>query len=166
MSRGFVKEDDQEEAPIIPPRAALPANTINYVTKNGLEALKAEKELLESEVINVKEPDERERRRAKAVLNGKLNLLNERLNSARLLENTAVDEIRFGATVSYTIGDTSKVHTLTIVGVDEADVKSFKIAFTAPIARALIGKKLGDVAELKLGEGLKNLKVTSISYSE
>jgi transcription elongation factor GreB len=42
MSRGFVKEDDQEEAPIIPPRAALPNGVTNYVTPNGLQELKTE----------------------------------------------------------------------------------------------------------------------------
>lgn len=42
MSRGFVKEDDQEEAPIIPPRAALPSGQTNYVTPNGLKELKEE----------------------------------------------------------------------------------------------------------------------------
>ena len=43
MSRGFVKEEDQEEAPFIPPRAALPAGVTNYVTPLGLKALQREK---------------------------------------------------------------------------------------------------------------------------
>lgn len=43
MSRGFVKEGDQEETPIIPPRAALPAGATNYVTPTGMELLQAER---------------------------------------------------------------------------------------------------------------------------
>ena len=49
MSRAFVKEDDQEEAPFIPPRAPLPAGESNYVTPAGKEALLKEKGLLELE---------------------------------------------------------------------------------------------------------------------
>ena len=47
MSRGFVKEDDQEEAPFVPPRAALPDGVANYVTPRGLERLLAERMQLE-----------------------------------------------------------------------------------------------------------------------
>ncbi|MDP5044036.1 MAG: GreA/GreB family elongation factor [Leeuwenhoekiella sp.] len=165
MSRGFVKEDDQEEAPIIPPRAALPVGEINYVTNNGLAALKTEKLELENELFNLSETDERELRRAKAIITGRLQLLNERLLSARILENTESGEVRFGATVSYQIEPNSKLNTITIVGVDEADVKKMKIAFTAPIARALVGKKVGEIAELKLGNETRLLKIIEIYYT-
>ena len=165
MSRGFVKEDDQEEALIIPPRAALPKGEINYVTKNGLAALKIEKLELENELLNLTEIDERELRRSKAIIVGKLQLLNERLLSARVLENTESDEVRFGATVSYQIEPNSKLNSITIVGVDEADVKKLKIAFTAPIAKALVGKKVGEIAELKLGNETRLLKVKEIRYT-
>ena len=165
MSRGFVKEDDQEETPIIPPRAALPAGATNYVTPAGLELLKAEKEELTEQIASLTETDERERRRALAVLNGKLNLLQERLTSARLLDSVEnTDEVRFGATVTYEIDGRGK-HAIQIVGVDEADIKKQKIAFTAPIAKALIGKKTGEVAELKLGGAeVRMLKVLAITY--
>ena len=42
MSRGFIKEGDQEEIPMVPPRAYLPKGMPNYVTKEGLEALNKE----------------------------------------------------------------------------------------------------------------------------
>ncbi|MAW94165.1 MULTISPECIES: GreA/GreB family elongation factor [unclassified Leeuwenhoekiella] len=166
MSRGFVKEDDQEETPIIPPRAALPDEAINYVTENGLALLKTEKEELSNEIANLTESDERERRRALAVLNGKLNLLQERLASARLLDTVEnKNEVRFGAAVVYEIDGKSKQR-IQIVGVDEADIKKRKIAFTAPIAQALMGKEVGEIAELRLGSAdLRELKVLEISYS-
>ncbi|HPI80274.1 MAG TPA: hypothetical protein PLM35_07040 [Cyclobacteriaceae bacterium] len=43
MSRGFVKDGDQEEVPLVPPRADLPAGETNYVTQAGYDALLAEK---------------------------------------------------------------------------------------------------------------------------
>ena len=49
MSRGFVKEDDQEEIPMVPPRAHLPEGVTNYVTQVGMNELLAEKKMLENE---------------------------------------------------------------------------------------------------------------------
>ena len=51
MSRGFIKEGDQEEIPMVPPRAYLPKGMPNYVTHEGLEALKKEREDLENERV-------------------------------------------------------------------------------------------------------------------
>ena len=164
MSRGFVKEDDQEETPIIPPRAALPAGATNYVTAAGMRALQEEQEVLLREISDLEEPDERERRRALAVLNGKLHLLKERLSSARLLDKVDTDEVRFGAHVTYTISGSPKPVTLQIVGVDEADVKQQKIAFTAPVAKALMGKKAGEETMLELGDHKRNIQIQNIEY--
>lgn len=165
MSRGFVKEDDQEETPIIPPRAALPEGTINYVTANGMAQLKKEREMLEQEIADLVETDERERRRALAILNGKLNLLLERIQSARLLEKVDdPSEVRFGAQVTYKISTAPKPIKINIVGVDEADVKQRKIAFVAPIAKALTGKKVGENAELNLGGETRMLEIVKIQY--
>ncbi|WP_396596407.1 MULTISPECIES: GreA/GreB family elongation factor [unclassified Dokdonia] len=167
MSRGFVKEDDQEETPIIPPRAALPDGVTNYVTSHGLTQLKEELSTLDNKISTLDETDERERRRALAVLNGKRNLLLERIQSARLLDHIKDEgEIRFGATVTYTIAGMPKPITIQIVGVDEASVKDKKIAFTAPIARALIGKKVDETTTFQLGNEEKKLTIKNISYVE
>ncbi|WP_035337349.1 GreA/GreB family elongation factor [Dokdonia sp. PRO95] len=167
MSRGFVKEDDQEETPIIPPRAALPDGVTNYVTKHGLTQLKEELSTLDNKISTLDETDERERRRALAVLNGKRNLLLERIQSARLLDHIKDEgEIRFGATVTYTIAGMPKPITIQIVGVDEANVKDKKIAFTAPIARALIGKKVDETTTFQLGNEEKKLTIKNIAYVE
>ena len=165
MSRGFVKEDDQEETPIIPPRAALPDGVTNYVTSHGLTQLKEELNTLDNKISTLDETDERERRRALAVLNGKRNLLLERIQSARLLDHIKDEgEIRFGATVTYTIAGMPKPITIQIVGVDEASVKDKKIAFTAPIARALIGKKVDETTTFQLGNEEKKLTIKNIAY--
>ncbi|MGB3773869.1 MAG: GreA/GreB family elongation factor [Leeuwenhoekiella sp.] len=168
MSRGFVKEDDQEEAPVIPPRAALPEGATNYVTPQGLKQLQQEREDLEEEIATLDENDERERRRALALLNGKLNLLLSRLNAARVLEpeNQNHDEVRFGAWVTYVIKSAAKPVKIQIVGVDEADVKKNKIGFTAPIAIALTGKKVGEKTLLNLGSDSRELEIKAVAYDD
>lgn len=78
MSRAFVKEDDQEEAPFIPPRAPLPAGVNNYVTLEGLKELNLEKEKLEKEKESVFQIEgAAEKRRATTEINGKLDLLEQ-----------------------------------------------------------------------------------------
>ena|SRR5690606_36917851 len=169
MSRGFVKEEDQEEAPFIPPRADLPPGTINYVTPLGHEQLLAEKEDLETQLSSITVTDEKERRHTVAVLTGKLNLLNERISSARILypKDQPADEVRFGARVTFRIIEGEQmgsVREFKFVGVDEADIKQNKIAFFAPIARVLTGKKEGDVAEFRRGANIQKFKIIQIEY--
>ena len=171
MSRGFVKEEDQEEAPFIPPRAALPPGVINYVTPQGYEQLLQEREDLENERKRLNIDSDKERRHAAAVIDGKLSLLNERISSARILkpEDQRPDEVRFGATVKFkSLSGKQKNYEemFTIVGVDEADIKQNKIAFLAPLARALTGKKSGDTAEFKLGAETKSLEILDIFYAK
>ena len=91
MSRGFVKEDDQEEAPFIPPRAVLPDGVENYVTPRGLAMLHEERAELEAERKLGQESDDA-RRRANAVVDGKMDLLDERIASARLVEPVRTGE--------------------------------------------------------------------------
>lgn len=166
MSRGFVKEEDQEEAPIIPPRAALPDGVTNYVTPYGFELLQKEKKDLEKQRNLIKIKDETESRRAKSVIDGKLKLLNDRIATARILDpqSQAKDEVRFGARVKFKQKESGEVQQFAIVGVDEADVKKKKIAFIAPIAQAVTGKKIGEIAKFKLGSETRNLEILEISY--
>ncbi len=166
MSRGFVKEGDQEETPIIPPRAALPGGAINYVTPTGMELLQTEREQFEQERATLATIDEQQRRIELAVINGKLDLLNERIISARILDPATqpIDEVRFGATVTYKISSSPNPQTFQIVGVDEADVAKRKIAFVAPIAVALTGHKVGDLIPFKMGDESRKLEVVQIKY--
>jgi transcription elongation factor GreB len=169
MSRGFVKEEDQEEAPFIPPRAALPAGVTNYVTSNGYEALVREREQLEEERKQLDIKSDKDRRHAQAVIDGKLNLLKERLNAARILkmDDQPQDEVRFGATVTFknlSAKGGNSVQSFQIVGVDEADIKKKKIAFLAPLARALTGKKTGEQAEVLMAGKTQTLEIVEIVY--
>jgi len=166
MSRGFVKEDDQEEAPLIPPRAALPPGVTNYVTPQGLEALLDEKSKLEEEKAANKKENEAERRYENMMIEGKLKLLVERINSARVVEpGDATKEVRFGSTVSLKTVKGRKpgfVRRFTIVGVDEADVKEGRIAFIAPIAKAVMGSRETDLVSFQIGGDVEELEVVEV----
>ena len=166
MSRGFVKEEDQEEPVIIPPRAAIPDGVTNYVTKNGMDELKMELEDLEYKRAHVDAENDTEKRREQSLIDGKINLLTDRLNTARLLtpKDLPKNEVRFGAYVELNNLDTGVKQEFQIVGVDEADIKKKKIAFVAPIARSITGKKIGEEVILKLGNEVRKLKVLKIEY--
>lgn len=164
MSRGFVKEDDQEEAPMIPPRAALPEGSINYVTPLGNQQLLEERRQLEIDRKELPHENETERRRAAAVIDGKLNLLQERIVSAQILDpkDQPKDIVRFGATVKFKMNGNQQE--FQIVGVDEADVKKKKIAFVSPIAKALTGNKPGEKTTFKLGAEERAVEIVSVKY--
>ena len=172
MSRGFVKEDDAQTPPIIPPRAALPPGMPNYVTPHGLGLLRAELVTLEAARAQAEanHDNDTDRTHRLSLHNGRLALLTERLGSARLVDPASQPpkEVRFGATVTLrTIGG-GKVgfeRKLTIVGVDEADVALGKVAFVAPIARAVQGTRLGKTVTLKLGPQEEVVEVTMIEYA-
>jgi transcription elongation factor GreB len=152
MSRGFIKEGDQEEIPMVPPRAYLPDGVPNYVTKEGLDALKEELKNLEAE-------------RVKAgdnyimvnFLDALIKQLVGRINSAVEVDLSKVskDTVSFGAWVRY------NGRVVRIVGVDEADVNKGLVSFVSPIAKMLIGKKAGDFIELK---GKERLVVEEVSF--
>ncbi len=166
MSRGFVKEEDQEETPITPPRAALPSGAINYVTPIGMQQLRAERKELENEKTKISKTDEGQYRRDIAAINLKLSKLQERIISARILNpiDQPKNEVRFGAKVTYKIIDNNSTNSIQIVGVDEADIKESKIAFVAPIAVAINGRKVGEVIDFSLGEETNKLEILNIEY--
>ncbi len=166
MSRGFVREGDQEEEPIIAPRAPLPEGIINHVTAHGLELLLKEQESLEADKRRLQTDKSSEHRLEIRVIDIKLTLLAERFKSAQVVEPSSEtqDEVRFGAVVEYRMGMDGPSVKFQIVGVDEADVKQKKIAFTSPIARALIGIKVGEEREFALGDELRKVSVLKIEY--
>lgn len=152
MSRGFVKEDDQEEAPFIPPRAALPDGVDNWVTEEGLEALKVERaELLEQRrAADSLVPNEK--RRTQTVIDAQLQALDERIDRAQVhqpVQNPQV--VQFAQRVTYRELGAKTAFELKIVGVDEADLKASKVSFLAPVIQAMMGKPIGTEVKLSLG---------------
>ncbi len=166
MSRGFVKEDDQEEVPLVPPRADLPAGTENLVTPDGMNQLLQERTTLLEEQEALDSSQEKEYRIAFNHLNARLQLLNERIASAKVmdLQKYPQDEVHFGATVTFKNHETKQTQTFQLVGVDEASIAQKKIAFVTPLARALLNKKTGDTAILALGNKNVPLEILEIQY--
>ncbi len=133
-------------------RAYLPEGVPNYVTTEGLEALKEELNGLEAE-------------RVKAgdnyimvnFIDASIKLLVDRINSAVEvdLSKSNKETVSFGAWVRY------NGRVVRIVGVDEADVNNGLISFISPIAKSLIGKKAGDIIELK---GSEKITVEEVSF--
>ena len=72
--------------------------------------------------------------------------------------------VKFGATLTLVDEDTDEEKTYQIVGEAEADVKSGKVSITSPIARALIGKKVGDTVEVNTPGGGKSYEVLKIAF--
>jgi len=163
MSRAFVKEDAPDVPVVVPPRPALPAGVPNYVTPDGLAALRAERARLEAERTALQDAAETARQRE--VLTGRLRDLVARIAGARVVDPTTQDrdDVRFGATVTVRRGGVEQ--TLQVVGVDEAAQRDDAVAFTSPIARAVLGKRTGDVATLQTPRGDEPLEVVAVRYT-
>ena len=167
MSRAFVKDDASDAPPIVPPRAQLPAGVPNYVTPRGLALLRDERVALETERsrLNVGDKEDTEAQRELEVVVGRLAALVERLAEAKLVDpkEQAPDTIRFGATVVLET-EAGKERKIQIVGVDEASVAKGRVAFVAPIARAVIGKQVGETGMVRTPSGEEPLTIASIVY--
>ena len=155
MSRGFIKEGDQEEIPMVPPRAYLPEGVPNYVTKEGLEALNEELKSLETERAQVGE-----NYIMGNFIDAKMKLLVDRINTAIEIDLSKANKetVSFGAWVRY------NGRVVRIVGVDEADVDKGLISFTSPLAKSLMGKKAGEFFELKGPKGVERISVDEVSF--
>jgi transcription elongation factor GreB len=98
----------------------------------------------------------------------KLSHLARIMKAAKVIDPAAQQargEVRFGATVEMADEDDNR-RTLTIVGDDETDASSGRIGWSAPLARALIGAKVGDERIVRLPSGEKSYEVLAIHYPE
>lgn len=99
-------------------------------------------------------------------IEGRVQELEDKLARAQVIDISKMsgDTVKFGATVTVLDEDTEQEATYQIVGDDEADVKSGKISISSPIARSLINKEVGDVAEVNAPGGLKSYEIMSVSW--
>ncbi len=98
---------------------------------------------------------------------GRIIELESKLGSAQIIDPTTLNasgRCVFGATVILEESSSGDVVTYQIVGDDEANIKERKISISSPIARALIGKSSGDVAEVKTPGGIREYEVIEVQY--
>jgi transcription elongation GreA/GreB family factor len=145
MSRAFVKETD-ESAPL-PDRPISPHR--NLVTRRGLRLIEEKIVRYEAELARATAAADRE---AIGRASRELRYWTTRLGTAEMIEpSPEVERVVFGATVTVLRDDGTEA-TFRIVGEDEADPAAGRIAWTAPVAQALLGSEPGDVRALPTGE--------------
>jgi transcription elongation factor GreB len=168
VSKAFTKEETDDVPVVLPRRAPLPDGVPNYVTPAGLAAYRTELAELKDEraALGAAASDDSELTRKQAIAHARITELEARLAAAQLVEvaEEPRDLVRFGARV--TVRDANRrEHCYQIVGVDEADPANGRIAFVAPIARALLGRRLGDEVTVRTPHGEEEFEIREILYS-
>src|SRR5690554_2336280 len=154
--------------------------TITYMTEEGLRKLK--EELIELESVQRPEisrqiAEARDKgdmsenaeydaaKEAQGMLEAKIAQLKTIVASARLIDESAIgtDEVRIMNKVTIRNTKTNKEMTYMLVSESEADLKSGKISVNTPLAQGLLGKKVGDIAEIKVPSGAMTFEVVEIS---
>ncbi|HVY52955.1 MAG TPA: transcription elongation factor GreB [Gammaproteobacteria bacterium] len=180
MSKAFTKETDDDHAEPEQAEIALPKNAKNYMTPIGFNQLQLElKKLLHSERPKVVETlswaasngdrsenaDYTYAKKRLREIDRRIRYLTRSIESAQVVDpelQKNLTQVFFGATVTYTCN--KKIVTVTIVGVDEADINKGKISWMSPVAKALLRSRVGDEVEVKTPSRIEKLKVTMVKY--
>ncbi len=171
---------DDEEGEDGPP--GLPPGTPFYMTPAGAAALLEElRALWEDERPKVVEivswaaslgdrsenADYQYGKRRLRQIDGRVRFLRRRLDRVQVVDPAAQakrDQVFFGATVTYArMSDDAEV-TIRIVGVDEADAERGDVSWVAPVARALLGARVGDLRRVRTPAGVEEVEVVGIAY--
>ena len=152
---------------------------ITYMTEDGYKKLKEEISVLESErpLISKQIAEARDKgdlsenaeydaaKEAQGLLEAKIAQLKNLLASARLINEDAIgtDVVQILNKVTIRNTKNNQQMTYTQVAESEANLKEFKIAVNTPIAQGLMGKKVGDIAEIKVPSGLMTFEIMNIS---
>jgi transcription elongation factor GreA len=100
-------------------------------------------------------------------IEGRIAEIESKLSNAQIIDPSTIDadgRCVFGATISLEAVDSGEAVTYQIVGDDEADIKAGKISISSPIARALIGKSEGDVADVQAPGGIRSFEIIEVKY--
>ena len=98
---------------------------------------------------------------------GRIAEIEAKLANAQIIDVTALpvsDKVVFGATMVLTEEDSAEEKRYQIVGEDEASIREGKISFSSPIARALIGKSVGDIVDIQTPGGIKTYEIIEVHY--
>jgi transcription elongation factor GreB len=181
MSKAFVKETDGDEIEPIDDAPAIPAGVKNYMTPEGHRRMQDElRRLLREERPKVVEivawaagnGDRSENgdylygKKRLREIDRRIRFLTKRLESAEVVDparQTRHDQVFFGATVTYA-DQRGTERTVTIVGIDEADLDRRQVSWISPIARALLKAQEGDVVDLRTPAGIERIEGVEIRY--
>jgi transcription elongation factor GreA len=99
-------------------------------------------------------------------IEGRVGELEDKIARAEVIDVSKLSgkTVMFGAKVTVVDEDTEEKLTYQLVGQDEADVKQGRLAITAPLARALVGKKVGDVVEVNTPKGEKAYEIRRVKF--
>lgn len=105
-------------------------------------------------------------RERQSFVEGRIAQLEDSISRADVIDPTKLsgDQVKFGATVTVADCDTDEESVYRLVGELEADIAEGKLSIASPLARALIGKSVGDSFELTTPGGTKDYEVVSVSY--
>ncbi len=179
MSKAFTKESDDEFEEGMASEPAVPSGK-NYMTPGGhFRMMRELKYLVETdrpEVVRTvswaagngdrsENGDYIYGKRRLREIDWRIRYLMKRLESAEVVDpgNQDRGQVFFGATVEYADGK-GQEHTISIVGVDEADPAKGRVSWISPIAKSLLKAREGDTVRLQTPAGVENLDVLSISY--
>ena len=105
-------------------------------------------------------------RERQSFIEGRVAELEDKISRAHVIDTSKLkgNQVMFGATVAVVDEDTEERITYRIVGQDEADVKKRRLSITSPLARALIGKRVGDTVEVAAPGGAKSYEIVRVSF--
>lgn len=106
-------------------------------------------------------------REQQGFIEGRISEIEAKLSTAEVIDVTKLapgGKVVFGATVEIAEEESGKSVTYQIVGEDEADIREGRIAVTSPIARALVGKAVGDVADVAAPGGTRSYEIVAVRY--
>lgn len=105
-------------------------------------------------------------RERQSFIEGRVREIEDKMSRAEVIDvgKLSGDEVKFGATVTLADEDTDEQSTYQLVGTDEADVNNGRLSITSPLARALIGKTIGDSVHVNTPGGSKSYEIISVAY--
>ena len=161
MSRAFIKESDGDNVVNAFPER-IHSDVPNYITREGLERLQTKIRQLETELTalntspSIDKPSQIER------IKQDLRYHRERLRRAIPTDTPeAPDSVQFGVTVIL-LGEDNDSYQFTLVGEDETDLETGLISWASPIARLLMGHKIGDKVRWKHGDETLNVEIAGL----
>lgn len=168
MSKAFTRESDGDDPLPMRPSSALPPGAKNFMTPDGVERLRAELGDLLSSVrpALVASAEQDDGSRKLQLVDQRIAQIEECLRTALVTSPPSAEderrEVRFGAavTVRRRGGDVA----YRIVGVDETDLDRGWVSYLAPVAKALLGARLGERVKFRFPSGEEDLQVVRIDY--